>query len=153
MATTYTTIKLAAFGQPAVVEKIAAEAITPGHLVYLTSAGKWAKHVTAGASNIKAFALENAVVGGAVGTAYAANDQCPVWFPRPGDVVAGMLAANENVAIGDKLESGTNGTLRKVVADASAGAIALNSVVGVAEEALNLTASGAAATLIRLRVI
>lgn len=149
----YHTIKQKCHGVPAVSEFTANAAITPGMQVYILSTGKVAKHVTAGASCIKAFALEQGDIGGAVSTDIASGATCQVWFPRRGDVVAALLAAGENVAIGDKVESGANGTVRKVVADTSAGTIALDSVVGVMLEAKDLSASGAVATLVKVLVI
>jgi hypothetical protein len=149
----YHTIKLKPFGEPAIAEYAANAAITPGMQVYILSTGKVAKHAAAGTPCIRAFALEQGNIGGAVSTDITSGEVCQVWYPRPGDLVACLLAAGENVAIGDKAESGANGTVRKVVADTSVGTVALSAYVGVFEEAKDLSGSGAVATLVKVRII
>lgn len=146
----YTRIQHKCFGEPALDEYKAAAAITPGHLVYKTStAGVVAKHATAGGSCITAFACENTLAGKTVSDDYATSDRVQVWFPRRGDIVIALIAANENIAVGDLLESNGDGTLREVVADTSAGTIKLDSVVGFAEEATNVASVAA----IKVRII
>lgn len=150
------TIALKHYGAVVRAEAIANAALTPGHLVELMSTGKVRKHATAGGSAVeKAFAVEDELQGKEIGDAYAINTLVQYDIFRPGDEVYARLANGENVAIGDKLESAGTGELRKVDADTSAGSIAVQSVVGVALEAVDMSGSSAVdpSGLIRIRVL
>jgi GNAT superfamily N-acetyltransferase len=98
----------------------AVAAITPGDLVEITSAGKVQKHSGAGKTAAAAFAIEDALQGKGLGVedAYAAGDRVRVWNAIPGEEVYARLADEENVAIGDFVESNGYGQVRKVVRSA-----------------------------------
>ena len=119
-------------------------AISPGHLVELASTGKIQVHATAGGSAERAFALEAEESGGAIGTAYSDGDQVKYGIFPAGSIVVGRLYDGENAAIGNKLESQGDGTLRVVDTDASAGEIIPGSIVGVALEAVDMSDSSGA---------
>jgi hypothetical protein len=97
-------------------ELVAAGTITPGHLVTITSAGKWAVHGTAGGNpGYKAFAVEADLNGKGIDDNYVANDWAYAWFTQPGvEINALVAAAATAIAVGDYLESAGNGTLRKL---------------------------------------
>jgi len=146
--------KIAIVGTPNIQEFVANAAITPGHLCEIMSTGKARVHATAGGTADKLFALEDDNLGGEIATAYTAANVARFGYFNTGDQVYALLADGENVAIGDKLESYGDGTLRKVDTDASAGEIAVESIVGIALEAVNLSASAVtAAARIRMTVI
>lgn len=137
---------------PAIHERAAASAVTPGDLLSLASTGKVAPLASAGAVNARMFALENPYAPDPTKTAleqqWAQDDFVRFVFAQPGDKVYARLAASQTVSIGDVLiASATGGCLAKATVDAStlAGAI-----VGIAEEAVTTTGS---VGRIRVRVI
>lgn len=122
-------------------EGAAASAITPGMLVVRNSSGNWIPHGTAAeaAGVPRDFAMERDEMGKDMDTAYAVGDRVKVAHLCAGERVNALIANGVNVAIGAKLESAGNGTLR---------AVTTGQVLGIALEAVNNT-SGANA---RLRV-
>jgi hypothetical protein len=146
----YKTIVIA--GTPHMKEYTANAAITPGHLVELMTTGNVRVHANAGATAQRVFALEDDNQGNEIDDAYTADNVCRVGIMRPGDEVFAILANGENAAIGNFLESEGDGTLRVVDADASAGAIAVQSIVGVALEAVDMSSSSAADPSGRIRI-
>lgn len=127
----------------------AAAAITPGMLVEFTSAGKVQAHSTAEGNAIPMFAKENELEGQGLSDAYAADDQVQVWIPQRGDQAYAILADEQNVAVGDFLESNGAGYLQKHVSDTEsfesneAGEITVypNAIVAQALEAIDLEGS------------
>ena len=113
-------------------ENLAAAAITPGHLLKLNSANKVAVHASAGGVTERLFALEDALQGRTIATAYAADEIVAVLKASPGDHVYAFLSEGEYVNIGDTLVSNGDGTLKP----------GTTNVVGVALE--NLDASDTA---------
>lgn len=136
----------------------AAAALTPGHLVELTSANKVQKHSTAGETAIPMFALEDELQGKEISDDYAADDPVQVWIPTRGDRVYALLANNENVAVGDFLVSNGDGTLKKYVPAEVSGESGFDSgtslpdqkVVAQALEELNPTAGDAERIVVRI---
>lgn len=138
------------------VEHVASEAITPGHLCALHSSSgtKIKKHATAKGFTERLFAIEDPLQGKTassveartIDTAYANAEKVKAALVMPGVPVLAWLKAGQNVVIGDLLQSAGDGTLQK-----NSGTADLQTV-GVALEALNLSASGAVATRIRIRV-
>lgn len=122
-------------------EREAAATITPGMLVELTSAGKVQAHSNAGQNAAKAFAKEDALQGNGIDDDYSSGDKVQVLSFIPGEEVYGILADDEDVAIGDFLESDGNGYLQKHEAG-SAGVVEYpNAIVGQALEAKDLSGS------------
>lgn len=112
-------------------ERMAAAAITPGHLVELTSANKVQAHGTAGGAAQTAFAVEDDLQGKTISDAYATGDQVQYNVMVSGEEVNAVISDGENISIGDKLVSAGDGTLKAVTsetADESAVAIALEDV-------------------------
>lgn len=131
-------------------EYIADAAIKPGHLIKLDSDGKVTVSATNAGMIFPMFAVEDEFQGKTVTDAYAQGDVVQCWIPNRGDIVMGILDVGSNVAIGDFLEATDDGTLRKLTTGTSAsdgGAI-----VGIALEALNLTATSAVASFIKVRI-
>jgi hypothetical protein len=148
----YNTITLK--GLPAREERAAEAAITPGFLIELTSSDTVQAHSTAGGSAATLFALEDENQGNEIGDAYSADDIVLFGVFAPGMEVYALLADGEDIAIGDLLESNGDGYLREVDADASAGTIGVQSIVGVALEALDMSgSSGEDPSSQRLRIL
>lgn len=146
----YNTIKIKKYSDVIEEKTATAVAITPGYLVELTSAGTVQAHSTAGGNVFPMFALEDELQGNGIATNYAVSAKIQCWVPGRGDEVYALLKDGENVAIGDFLESAGNGQLQKHVSDAEQwdsasafGSITVlpNQIVGVATEALDLSAS------------
>lgn len=140
-------------GDPLRIELVAAAAITPGHLCYINSAGKLAVHATAGGTAATIFAIEDDLQGNEIGDAYTANNQAFAGAFTTGMEVYAILANGENAAIGSYLESYGDGTLRVVDADASVGQIGIQSVVGVALEAVDMSGSSGVDPSGRIRIM
>jgi hypothetical protein len=140
-------------GDPVRLERAAAAAITPGMLIELTSADALQAHGTAGGSAATIFALEDENQGKEIGDAYSTDNQVLAAVFGPGDEVYGMLADGENAAIGALLESNGDGYLRVVDADASVGDIGVQSIVGVALTAVDMSGSSGADPSGRIHVL
>lgn len=148
MVTSAHTIQLA--GDFRREEALAGETISPGHLVEFYNAsgtGKFRKHATAKGFGERAFAIEDAYQGNTIDDDYASGDLCHVNIAEPGSLIQAWLKAGENVVIGDKLISSGDGTLKKITGTADL------QVFAIALEALDLSASGAVATRIDVRVL
>jgi len=137
------------------IEKEANAALTPGHLLQLMSTGKVRKHPTAGGNAVpKMFALEDELQGKEIDEDYAAGDRVQIWICQPGEVVNALLKDGENIAIGDILESAGDGTLQKSLPDYSTALLTIyhNQIVGIANEARDLTGSSGADAGYRISV-
>jgi hypothetical protein len=128
-------------------EMNAAAAIYPGMLVEQTPAAATVrKHATSGGNAIPMFALEDGLQGKSIHQAYATGDRVQVWIAQTGDQVYALIADEQNIAIGDPLESNGAGFLTKHTVETwnSADAQVANTVysypvVAVALEALDLS--------------
>lgn len=133
---------------PITNERTANAAITPGHLIELMSTDKVRVHATAGGNVAPVmFAVEDDLQGNGIDDAYAATDRVKYIVPRAGDEINAILANGQTAAIGSLLESAGDGTLRVYtadVADSTATTIYPRAIVGVAQEALDLSGSSGA---------
>ena len=140
-----------------VEEYVAVAAITPGHFVELTSAGKVQVHATAGGNIVPMVALENELEGQTISDAYAADDPVQVWIPQRGEQVYALLKDGENVAIGAFLESAGDGTLQAHTPDVNVSDesdnILGNQIVAVALEAVYMSGSSGADPSGRIEVM
>jgi hypothetical protein len=136
-------------------EFTAAAAIYPGMLVEQTpSAATIRKHATSGGNvTVVCFAIEDALQGKGITDAYATGDKVQVWYPVSGDVVYALVADEQNIAIGDELESNGAGFLTKHTVKSWGSAdsmiaetIYTSAVVGKAIEALDLSGLSAQGT-------
>lgn len=102
--------------------------ILPGMLVRPTAVSgvrpTFAVHNVAGGNGVFFLVLENryygdAVTGGGVATAWTDASDIEVEIPMPGSLRALLLKASENVAVGDLLVSGGDGTFIKATAFSS----------------------------------
>lgn len=127
-----------------IIEQYDAEsAITPGHLIELTSSDTVQPHSTAGGNNMHMFALEDEMQGNEIDDAYAADDPVQCWVAVTGSIVNCILADGENVAIGAFLESAGDGTLQEHTVD-STGFYYPNQIVGQAVDAVDMSHSSTA---------
>ena len=122
-------------------EGIASGAITPGHLLERTSTADTLQvHAVAGGRAQRHFAIEDEHQGKEIGDAYSSADRVFFRTFQPGDRVYALIKDGENIAIGDKLVSGADGTLQKAAADSS-GTILEQDVVAIALEACDMSGS------------
>lgn len=134
-------------GESFVLEEAPAhEALSPGHLIEKNADSEVQLHATEGGFGLVMVAAEDALQGKTTDDAYAAADIVQCHIQRSGTRFQGLLRAGENVAIGDALVSGGDGTFI-----AATTASAVDQVMGYAEEALDLTGSGAVDTLVAIR--
>lgn len=122
----------------------ASSAITPGDLVEFGGINDLQTHGSAGGPARKAFAIENDLIGDAIGDDYAAGDTVQYGVFVPGAEVNALLNYPENVSKGDPLVSGGDGGLVAFIESThEAGAI-----VGFANAALDTTSLGAQARIV-----
>jgi hypothetical protein len=136
-----------------------AVAIKPGFLLELTSAGLVQAHSSAEGNVLPMFAIEDQFQGKSIADSYAVSVKIQCWIPRRGDQVYAYLADGQTVVIGDFLESNGAGALQKHVSETEswdvaspAGSITVppNPIVGVALEAVDLSASANESNLGRI---
>lgn len=97
------------------LEGVAGGAITPGHLVTQNSSGLIIVHNTAGGAALKCWAVENDLEGKEISDAYATDDYVQAEILKSGDeVLAFVIAGGAAIVIGDLLEAGGSGGLRKL---------------------------------------
>lgn len=126
--------------------------VKPGYLVMVESTNLVTYHtVSGGIAPIPMFAQENEFLGKTIDTAYAVDERLQVWIPTRGDVVNAVLKKGQNVGIGDRLVSNGDGTLKIYVLTGSNKEDS-RAIVGLAMEAINLTASTAVDTHIAVRI-
>lgn len=135
----YNTIKVKKYSD-VIEEYLAGGAITPGHLIALTSAtaNTVVVHPTTGGNVLPMFALENELLGKTIDEAYASGEPVQCWIPGRGDEVYALLEDGQSVTKGQFLGSTGSGTLR-LLTDESAGPV--EAIVGVALETVDLSAS------------
>jgi len=133
-------------GDPIITEELADAAVTPGHLLTLTTTGV-TPNVDNQTKKAPIFALERDEQGDDIDTAYAIGDYVKVGAFKPGERVYGLLASGQNVARGAYLTGdGTAGLLT------ATGAI--GDILGVALEAVNASGSApVAGTRIRVQIV
>lgn len=97
-------------------EKRANGALSPGHLVQVDSSDKVLKNNVFGGRCERIFALEDALQGNTVETAYADGDLVFTYEALPGDIINTRVPAKAvAIVIGDKLISNGDGTLVKSI--------------------------------------
>lgn len=131
-------------------EAEAGGAITPGMLIKVNSEGKVVVHTTEGGFAENAFAAEDQLQGNTISDAYSSGDIVTYLLPYKGSSINALLKAGQDVNKGDALISNGDGTL-KAESDASSGTD-VKQIVAYAEEALDLSGSGAVNTLVAARV-
>lgn len=118
-------------------EGVTDEAVTPGELVERGGSNDY-QAATSGNSGtaMKAFALENDLLGDGIDDDYDSGDTMQIGYPERGAEVYAFLAYGDNVSVGAALESAGSGNLT---------AHSSGRVIGHALEAVNnTTVSGAA---------
>ena len=131
-------------GDPIMSEREAGGVVTPGQMLIRNSAG--AVVVNAAAADVDApatFAKENDIAGDDLTHAYASGEVVLFFTGAPGMQVFAVLEDGQNVAIGAALETNGSGDLQ---------AKTTGRTVGVALEALDLSATGFAIDARRIKV-
>lgn len=88
-----------------------AASIKPGYLVMQNAAGAAVVHDTEGGLAEAMFAMEDALQGNTVDTAYTNGNIMTLILPVKGSVVNVIIEAGQSISIGDKLMSRGNGKL------------------------------------------
>jgi len=122
-------------------ERVAHAALSPGHLIEVISTGKVQKNATEGAACAPLFAIEDALQGNDVDTAYAAADPVQYVHALPGDEVNALMQAGPAYAVGEKVYSAGDGTLTDEAGLSTTTAPTIP--VGIVKTALDLSGSGA----------
>ena len=125
-------------------EREAAEAITPGHLVELTSADKVQKQATAAAKAEAAFAVEDSMQGKDYTEDYSTGDRVQFHLLKKGQEVWAILKDGESVVIGDRIEPAGGGEVQKSSTTSAGALVNAAAQLAIALEAID--ASGSAAT-------
>jgi len=136
-------------------EAKASGAITPGHLVEITSAAvdTVLVHATAGGSVVaRLFAVEDDLQGKDIDDAYATGTNVLYRAAEPGEEVNALIQNGQNIAKGDLLESAGDGTLRLHVPDSEAASNVGSAIVGKAQEASDMSDSSSVDPSGRCRV-
>ena len=128
-------------------------ALSPGHLVETLSTGKVQKHSTEGGLAERHFATEDALQGNTKDDAYSAGDKVMSVYALPGDVINALIRDGQNLAVGDILISGGDGTLIAEAEALTATTIAPAGRLAVAVEAIDLTATAAVDTHAAVRIL
>jgi hypothetical protein len=130
--------------------KAGAAGIMPGHLLTLNTSGQAIVHATAAGNAARLFAVENEVVGKEISDAYANGDNVIAeHLPSGAEVNAFVIANGAAIVIGDYLESGAAGGLRKTTANAATADTQRSGVIAQAMEAVDNSANG---SQVRIRV-
>lgn len=120
------------------VERLSAGAIVPGEAVEVDSNGEFQRYATDGEDNPRfALARENEAdpnVG--IDHAYVADEPVHAAYVYPGATARVIVAANEDIAVGDELVIANDGAFRELN---TGGGDTVNAVVARAVEAGNET--------------
>ena len=132
-------------------EARAADTISPGMLIELDSSGEVVPHSTEGGYAERTFAEVDALQGNTLDTDYSDDDLVMINVEQPGNDVQAFLYVGESVAIGDELISNGDGTL--IANGSEASGVTVKQIIAIAREAKDLTVSGAATSLMKVRVL
>lgn len=123
--------------------------VTPGHLVQLNSSNEYVVHGVTGGNHSAMFAIEDSLQGNDIDDDYTSGNQMQIVNCAPADEINAILHTNQNIAVGDYLESAGNGRLQEHGVDSGA-MIYSRPIVAQAREAV--TTVGATAR-IRVRIV
>jgi len=123
--------------------------IKPGYLLEKEANGNVKAHSTEGGRGLVQVAVEDALQGKTYLDSYTNGSKVQYNIQRPGTRFHGILKAGENVTIGTALIS--DGTGRLIALASASSAASVEKVMAYAEEALDLTGSGAVDTHICVR--
>ena len=124
-------------------ENLAHAALSPGHILEVNEDNEVLVHNSAGEHGLVRVAVEDALQGKTVATAYAAGALVPNHIQRKGTRFQAMLASGEDVDINDPLMSNGSGCL---IAHTG-----VNIVLAWAAEALDISGSTDVDTLLAVR--
>jgi hypothetical protein len=118
-------------GNPLRDEAVANGSLYPGYMIELQSTGKVVAQSAAGlATAEKAFAIENDLKGDGIEVVYASGDLVQYAIFKSGEVVRGVIAANDVSVIGSKMAAKGDGTVHVAGTGDTALYVALEAVDG-----------------------
>ena len=135
-------------------EAVAGEAgIYPGMLLKLNTSGQVVKHTTEGGrlGDEVLIAEEDALQGNTVDTVYTSGAIVSYLIAPKGSVINMLIEDGQDLSIGERVMSAGNGKLKSV--DDIESGDTLAHVVGVAEEARDLTGSNSSDTISAVRIV
>jgi len=132
-------------------EYLAAGVIKPGHLIRVQLNGFVIPHDFERGQAERMFALEDALQGRGIETAYASGERVFCYLAVPGEQIYAWLAFGQSVQIGDFLASDGNGNLAAIAE--SGGATFQRDSVAVAMEAVDNNDSGDNNARIKVRIL
>lgn len=124
--------------------------ITPGHILQLNSDNEVLVHATEGGYWDGSVAAEDALQGRSIDTAYVAAELVQTLLTKRGDKVYLFLNAGETITIGEQMISTGDGTIMAL--DNVTSGVTVKQIIGIAESALDLSASGDVDTRLEVRV-
>lgn len=101
-------------------EAVASKAVSPGMLCEIVTDGRVQYHSTQGGRAERLVAVEDALQGRGVATAYSVGDQVMLSVVEPGTVMNMLIAAGQNADPGEEVISAGDGTLIVIGSQASA---------------------------------
>ena len=127
--------------------------IYPGMLLKRNSSGEVILHTTEGGAlgDETLIAEEDALQGRNADTVYDVDTVCSYLVPAKGSVLNLLIEDGQDIAIGDKIMSAGNGKFKETT-DLESGET-LAHVIGVAEEANDLTGSNTSDTRSAVRIV
>ncbi len=128
-----------------------AVAITPGMLCERTSGDLVQAHSTEGGDGQTMIAMEDDLQGKTVDDAYAVSALIALCLPAKGSEVNVLLAAGENVSVGDDLVSAGDGTF--IASGSVQSGVTVQKVFGKVTVATDLSGSGAVNSLVPMEVL
>jgi hypothetical protein len=128
-----------------------AAGIYPGMLVMINSSDAAVVHATEGGIAEKAIVMEDALQGKTVDDVCTSGAVIPYGLFPPGSEANVLLKSGEDVSIGEDLISAGDGTWKS--ADNVSSGVTIAQRLAKAMEALDLSDSGSANTLVRARMI
>jgi len=131
-------------------EAIAIGECSPGDLLEVDSDGKVKVHATEGGFAEKILANEDALQGDGLDDDYAIAALVQYLIEESGNVVQMYLKAGQTATVGCRLISAGDGTL-KLESDATSAGV-VKQIIGWAQEAVDLSTSGAVDTLMDVRL-
>lgn len=132
-------------------ELVAAGAVTPGMLLEVTTAGKGQAHSSEGGRSERLIAIEDALQGNGVDTAYSAADILSIAVAEPGSVFNLLMESGNDGAPGAEVISAGNGKVKCV--DMATSAALIKQVIGRIDASEAAFTTLAADTLKAIRII
>lgn len=149
MAISKQTIIVKTYGRAYEERNSGESGIKPGMLCKVHTDGTAKKHASEGGRGECLIAIEDALQGNIVSTAYTLAYPVRLMLFRPGEEFCGILKSGQTVSIGEQLISSGDGTFKS----AGDSGLSIDAVIAEALEAEDTTGVSGADTLIHMRAV